>query len=614
MAADVDLRAGLKRHFGFEEFRPHQREIAEAFLAGRDVFALLPTGGGKSLCYQLPAVLAPGLTLVVSPLIALMKDQVDALTTAGVPATFLNSTLDASEARTRMLGLEHGEYRLLYVAPERLLMPGFLDDLARFGVARLAVDEAHCISEWGHDFRPEYRRLAEVRDRFPEVPVLALTATATRRVREDIVAGLALRDVEIHVASFNRPNLSYRVEPKQDRFDQLLRFVRARPEASGIVYCMTRKTADETAAALTREGVPAAAYHAGLEADARSRVQERFLRDRVRVTCATVAFGMGVNKPDVRFVVHYDLPKNVEAYYQETGRAGRDGAPAECVLYYSRGDVARVSRFFEEMPEGPERDTARAQLSRMTEYAETAECRRAYLLGYFGERFEAADCAACDNCLAPREPYDGTTAAHKLLSCVYRIRERDRRDLGLMHAVDVLLGADTAKLRARGHDTLSTFGVGAELSRDAWKAVGAELIRLGHLRMSDDVYPTVSLTPSGMDVLRNRASVTLTRKPEAATYATSGAAGGRRRAAGAVHDDELGVDEPLFARLKALRRKLAEERGVPAYVVFPDAALRDMARRKPRTESEFAEVHGVGEAKLRNFGEAFLAEIASYAG
>jgi ATP-dependent DNA helicase RecQ len=428
----------LKHYFGFTSFRPLQEEIIRDVLGGRDVFAVLPTGGGKSLCFQLPALLRPGLTVVVSPLIALMKDQVDALESAGVAATFLNSSLGVGESRSRLRGLHNGEYRLLYVAPERLLLSGFLEDLKRWNVALFAIDEAHCISEWGHDFRPEYRQLSGLRDQFTSVPMMALTATATERVREDIVCQLRLRSAACYLASFNRPNLTYRVAAKAGAYGQILKFTRARPLDSGIVYCQARKTAEDLARKLSADGIPAAPYHAGLSAADRTRNQEAFLRDEVRVVCATIAFGMGINKPNVRYVIHHDLPKNIEGYYQETGRAGRDGLPSECLLLFSPGDRVKYGRFIDEKPDPKEREIARAQLEQIVHYAEVATCRRAHLLSYFGEIFTGThhtpaaiggqpasshrlptetsanrrpNCGGCDNCLAPRRTFDGTVAA-----------------------------------------------------------------------------------------------------------------------------------------------------------------------------------------------------------
>ncbi|MCU0753415.1 MAG: RecQ family ATP-dependent DNA helicase, partial [Akkermansiaceae bacterium] len=417
----ANLAGLLKSHFGYSSFRPLQREIMETALADRDTLAILPTGAGKSLCYQLPALAREGVTLVVSPLIALMKDQVDQLTASGVAATFLNSTLDPRENRSRLDAIRAGGVKLVYLAPERLMSGDFLTTVRNWNVTALAVDEAHCISEWGHDFRPEYRRLRELREALPGVPAIALTATATPRVREDILSQLALREAAVFLASFNRPNLNYLVEPKQDAASRIVRFIKARGADSGIVYAQSRKRSEELAATLRNSGIPAVCYHAGLEGPERARNQEAFLRDEVRVVCATVAFGMGINKPDVRFVIHADLPKNIEGYYQETGRAGRDGLPADCLLLYSRGDVAKLIRFLDEIPDGETRDHARLQLDQMADFAESDHCRRVNLLGYFGEAWPEENCGGCDNCLAPRESWDATTEAQKFLSCVLRV-------------------------------------------------------------------------------------------------------------------------------------------------------------------------------------------------
>jgi ATP-dependent DNA helicase RecQ len=589
----------LKQYFGFTSFRPLQEEIIRDALAGKDTFALLPTGGGKSLCFQLPAMTRTGLTVVVSPLIALMKDQVDALQASGVPATFLNSSLAAGESRARLRGLHNGEYRLLYAAPERLMLSGVMSDLQRWKVNLLAVDEAHCISEWGHDFRPEYRQLADLRQLFPTVPMMALTATATERVRKDIVTLLKLREPRCYVASFNRPNLTYRVFAKHGPYEQVLEFLRGRPKESGIVYCQSRKSTESVATRLNEDGVPARPYHAGLTTKERSQHQELFLRDEVRVICATIAFGMGINKPNVRFVVHYDLPKNIEGYYQETGRAGRDGLPSECVLLFSPGDVVKQSGFIDEKPDPREQAIARAQLQQMVHYAEAAGCRRRELLGYFGETFPLETCEGCDNCLSPRQTFDGTIAAQKFLSCVYRIRERTRFGVGLNHVVEVLTGADTEKIRRWGHEQLSTYGIGKEHSRPEWGAIGRELVRLGHLRQSAEKFSVLELTPEGLALLKERKPVTLT-KPVSAPERTAHRVG------------EIACDEALFERLRQLRKRLADERDVPAYIVFSDVALRQMARDYPASEREFARISGVGEKKLREFGAVFLAEIAAH--
>jgi ATP-dependent DNA helicase RecQ len=592
----VELRSALKRYFGFASFRPLQEEIIRDSLAGKDVFAVLPTGGGKSLCFQLPALVRPGLTVVVSPLIALMKDQVDALQAAGVSATFLNSSLAAGESRPRLRGLHNGEFRLLYVAPERLMLSGFLEDLERWNVGLFAIDEAHCISEWGHDFRPEYRQLAALRGRFANAPVMALTATATERVRRDVVAQLHLRSPGCYVASFNRPNLTYRVAGKAGAYEQIRVFASARPRDCGIIYCQARKTAEALAAKLNADGVRAAPYHAGMESAERTRNQESFLRDEVRVVCATIAFGMGINKPNVRFVIHYDLPKNIESYYQETGRAGRDGLPSECLLLFSPADRVKYGRFIDEKPDPREREIARAQLEQMVHYAECATCRRAYLLNYFGEMFGVENCGGCDNCLAPRETWDGTLAAQKFLSCVYRIREKSGFGVGIQHVVEVLCGADTEKVRKWQHQTLSTYGIGQEHSRGEWAAIGRELVRLGCLRQNADRFNIVELTPEGRAALKARRKIILTRPVAAPEPAL-------RRAG------EIGCDEALFEKLRQLRKQQADARAVPPYIIFSDVALRQMARFYPQTDADFARISGVGEKKLREFGGVFMAEI-----
>lgn len=588
----------LKRYFGFSSFRPLQEEIVRDALAGKDVFALLPTGGGKSLCFQLPAMTRPGLTVVVSPLIALMKDQVDSLQASGIAATFLNSTLDSSEARSRLRGLHQGEFRLLYVAPERLMLSGFLSDLQRWQPRLLAIDEAHCISEWGHDFRPEYRQLSQLRELFPAAPLMALTATATDRVRKDIVSQLRLRDPKCYVASFNRPNLAYRVVAKKKPFEQLLDFIQQRPKESGIVYCQARKTAEALAQKLTMEGVRAKPYHAGLDAEERNRNQELFLRDEARVICATIAFGMGINKPNVRFIVHYDLPKNIEGYYQETGRAGRDGLPSECLLLFSAGDVIKQLRFIDEKPPR-EREIAREQLDLMVHYAESANCRRRELLHYFSETFEPESCDACDNCLTPRETYDGTIPAQKLLSCVYRVRQQSGFDFGINQIVEVLTGADTDNVRKWGHQRVSTYGIGNEHSRAEWKAIARQLLRLGLLSQARDRFSVLSLTTEGLALLKERKKLTLM-KPVAVPDKKA-----RRKG-------EIDCDEELFDVLRRLRKQLADERGVPPYIVFSDVSLRYMAREYPRDSKDFAKISGVGESKLRQFGDSFLAAIAEY--
>ena len=595
----MDLGLTLKTHFGYGEFRPLQREIIRDALAGSDVFVLMPTGGGKSLCFQLPALVRDGLTIVVSPLISLMKDQVDALQTSGIAATFLNSALDREEAVARLRGLHRGQYRMLYVAPERLMLDTFLERALNWNIAQIAIDEAHCISEWGHDFRPEYRELKKLRKHFPDVPVMALTATATERVRIDIVKQLKLREPSCYVASFNRPNLTYRVVPKSSSYEQLLSFVRGRANESGIVYCASRKGADSLAVRLREDGISAKPYHAGLTTKERSQNQELFLRDDARVVTATIAFGMGINKPNVRFVVHYDLPKNLESYYQETGRAGRDGLPSECVLLFSPSDVAKQLHFIDVKSENEAR-IAQEQLRQMVHYAETRECRRATLLRYFGEQFPQQSCEGCDNCLQPRETFDGTIPAQKFLSCVHRIHRKSGFGFGVNHVVEVLTGADTQAIRQRRHDELSTYGIGRELKRDAWQAIGRELLRLGLIECAAGKFATLTLTQAGLDTLRQRTPVTLTKQVDIADKT-------KKARAGAIE-----CDEPLFNRLRVLRRKLADERDVAAYVIFSDVSLREMARSYPATASEFRRIPGVGEQKFKDFAEPFLGEIKDY--
>src|SRR2546429_1072741 len=493
----IPLLPLLKQSFGFDSFRPLEEEIIRDALAGRDVLALLPTGGGKSLCFQLPALAREGLSVVVSPLISLMKDQVDALQASGIEATFLNSTLTANEAGRRMLGLRHGEYKLLYVAPERLMLSGFLANLKNWSVNQIAINEAHCISEWGHDFRPEYRQLAQLRDLFPATPLMALTATATKRVQTDIVKQLQLHRPSCYVASFNRPNLNYRVQAKDGAYKQLLRFVQSHADDSGIVYCQSRNSAENLAMRLQEDAIEAKPYHAGLDAAIRTKNQEMFLRDDAQVICATIAFGMGINKPNVRFVVHYDLPKNIEGFYQETGRAGRDGLASECLLLFSAGDAVKYSKFIDEISNEHERKIARQQLRRMVELAESAECRRAALLRYFGEVFRELNCGACDNCMTPRETYDGTIEAQKFLSCVYRLREKSGFDFGINQIAEVLTGAETEKVRKWDHQDVSTHGIGKEHSQNEWRLIGREVIRLGYVNQLAEKINVLQMTEEG---------------------------------------------------------------------------------------------------------------------
>jgi ATP-dependent DNA helicase RecQ len=596
------LDEALQSQFGFSSFRPLQREIAEASLAGRDVLALLPTGGGKSLCYQLPALLENGLTLVISPLIALMKDQVDALLANGIAATFLNSSLDAAENAARIAALDRGAYRLLYVAPERVVLPGFLASLDRWNLRRIAIDEAHCVSEWGHDFRPEYRQIATLRERHPAVPLLALTATATDRVRLDIARYLKLKDPQIFVAGFNRPNLRYAVYEKRDAAAQILAWVKQRASESGIIYAQSRATVEELARKIAAAGITALPYHAGLTPRERSRHQELFIRDEVRVMCATIAFGMGIDKPNVRYVVHYDVPKNLEGYYQETGRAGRDGLPSECALFFNGGDAAKQRHFIRQIADPDEREKSERLLAKMLDYAASTDCRRRLLLAYFGEAVANENCGNCDNCLQPVERIDGTLLASKMLSCIYRVRAHGGFSTGAHHLIDVLRGNHTDKVAAWGHDRLSTFGIGADASKDEWTALLAELLRTGCVEQETE-HRTLILTEEGVRALKERRAFTYA-KPRFVTRSK----GNKKRAAAL-----LGGDDALFEALRALRKRLADEQGVPPYVVFSDAALREMSAIRPVTLAGFRRITGVGDVKLERYGEAFVGTIRAAA-
>ncbi len=593
------LQKALKVTFGYDGFRPLQREIMEANLAGRDTFALLPTGGGKSLCFQLPALLREGLTLVVSPLIALMKDQVNQLEAAGVEATFLNSSLGVKETKARLAGLHQGRYRLLYAAPERLMLDHWKDNLRAWNLSAIAIDEAHCISEWGHDFRPEYRQIAKLREWLPDIPLMALTATATERVRKDIVKHLRLREPEVFVASFNRPNLSYRVIPKDQPTKQILDFIKSRPMDSGIVYCATRASADRLAESLSERGFPTVPYHAGLTNNERAQNQELFIRDETRIVCATIAFGMGINKPNVRWVIHHDLPKNIEGYYQETGRAGRDGLPGDCLLLFSAGDAAKQTHFIDEMTDAHEQQIAREQLRLMLGYADCPTCRRRELLHYFAEAYTETSCASCDNCLQPRQNYDATTHAQKLLSCVYRVRQGGRFGVGMNHLIEILTGSANEKIQRWGHDQLSTYGIGKDLTRPQWSAIGRDLMRLGFLAQDAGQFPTIAITDLGLEALKSRRIIMLSKPVEL-------------KKINVPRTGEIECDETLFDRLRKLRKRLADERSVPAYVIFGDNTLRQMAREYPTHIDALRLIGGMGEKKLAEFGTTFTNEVAAY--
>ena len=624
--------------FGFREYRPHQEEIVDHLVAGGDAFVLMPTGGGKSLCYQLPALVRPGTGVVVSPLISLMKDQVDALRAAGVSAAAYNSSLGPDEARRVLAQLHDGRLDLLYVAPETLMRPEFLGRLRGLGggarggkadasadrasgpsagepgLALIAIDEAHCVSQWGHDFRPEYVQLGELRELFPTVPFLACTATADPQTRDDVRLRLGLADAPVFVTGFDRPNIRYTVVEKRDPQHQLQAFLRQHDGESGIVYCLSRKRTEEVAGKLAAAGVPAAAYHAGLPAGRRRAVQDDFARDEVQVVVATVAFGMGIDKSDVRFVVHFDLPKSVEGYYQETGRAGRDGLPAEALLLFGLGDAAVVRSLIEgggvnggsEYERDP--DQVRVELHKlnsMVGYADGLTCRRRTLLGYFGEESDH-DCGNCDICLDPPETYDATEHAQMALSCVYRLGQ----GFGMGHVIDVLRGVESEKVFSRGHDQLSTFGIGQELGHGAWQSLIRQLIHRGYLTQDIARYSVLKLTLAARQLLRGDERLVLA-KPRT-RVPTGKERRATERAARAAGLADLEVDDGLFRHLRGLRKQLADEQGVPAYVVFSDATLAEMAARKPGTYVDLLEVGGVGQTKLQRYGDAFLDAIGEF--
>ncbi len=590
----------LKAYFGFDRFLPLQEEIIAKVLAKRDTVVLMPTGGGKSLCYQLPALRLDGITLVVSPLIALMKDQVDGLLANEVPAGMLNSTMSAQDANRTQDLARQGKIKILYVAPERLALSGFQRFLQSLQVGLIAIDEAHCISEWGHEFRPDYRNLKSLRRDFPGVPVIALTATATKPVREDIVTQLGLKKPEIFISSFNRPNLTYTIEPKTDPLGSLLHLLEKHQGESAIVYRFSRKATEETAMELTDRGFSALPYHAGLERDLRRETQEKFIHDQVQIVVATVAFGMGIDKPDVRLVVHYDLPKTIEGYYQETGRAGRDGLPSDCVLFYSYGDRSKQEYFIGQIEDDDEREKARVKLDQLLGLCDLQTCRRAYLMEYLGEPWPKTDCGGCDICLLPREEFDATVIAQKILSAAIRTGER----FGVNYLVDMLRGSANKAVRSRGHHELSVFGIARDVETDELKELVRSLVSKGLLAQQGSGYPTLGVSPQGRSFLNNREQLTLTR-PKHAPAA-------RQSALDQNGERETAYDTRLFDELAALRLQLATEREVPAYVIFGNKALQQMAFHTPQTEAEFAKISGVGDAKLREFSEPFLKVITEY--
>ncbi len=623
----------LQKYFGYTLFRPLQEDIINDVLNGKDTFVLMPTGGGKSLCFQLPALLMNGMTVVVSPLISLMKDQVDSLQANGIDAAYLNSTLSYSEIRDIKASITANRIKILYVAPERLMMTDTLGLLKDANVSLFAIDEAHCISEWGHDFRPEYRKLKTLRSKFPSVPMIALTATATPKVRNDIVSELKFKGHNTYVASFDRKNLFYRVKPKKDTYGHLLQYLWENKGKSGIIYCQSRKTVDSLSKKLKKAGFSSLPYHAGLTDKVRTKNQEMFIKDDVQIIVATVAFGMGIDKPNVRFVVHYDLPKNLESYYQETGRGGRDGLECDCILFFGHGDRYKIEYFINKMGKKQERDIALVQLRDMIGYCETNSCRRKVMLKYFGEELEDDNCGGCDVCLEPKEMFDGTEAAKKLLLCVEDLGQR----FGMNYVIDVLVGAKTKKIIGNRHTMLKSYSTGREYSKSQWQSIAREMVRLEALGVEGARYPLLKLNPKGMAILGDIESIQITKpademkvqvkesrvgarsgyesksKSKSKLVSKSGSKSKPKSTSKSTAIKTLnGTDSELFERLGVLRKTLANRANLPPYIIFADTSLRQMAAKRPKTSQEFLKITGVAEHKLEKYGGTFLAEIADF--
>ncbi len=591
-----DADAILRQVFGYQQFRAGQSDIIDTVTGGRDCLVVMPTGGGKSLCYQIPALMLPGLTVVVSPLISLMKDQVDQLRLLGVEAGYLNSAQTAQEQQKVLEGCHNNRIKLLYVAPERLLMSSFIRQLQQWQPSLLAVDEAHCISQWGHDFRPEYCAIGELRHHLPGVPVIALTATADNTTRSDICSRLRLSDPLIHISSFDRPNIRYTLVEKYKAFDQLWMFVRGQKGQCGIIYCNSRNKVEDVAARLQKRGLSVAAYHAGLDNSQREWVQDAFLKDNLQVVVATVAFGMGINKSNVRFVAHFDIPRNIESYYQETGRAGRDGVSAEAVLFYDPADMAWLRRCLDEKPAGPQKDIEQHKLNAMGAFAQAQTCRRLVLLNYFGENRQTP-CGNCDICLDPPKQYDGLVEAQQALSCIYRAGQR----FGLGYIVDVLRGSNNQRIREYGHDKLAVYGIGKDKSQEHWVSVLRQLIHLGLITQNIANYSALQLTESARPVLRGEVPLQLAvpRIQNIKPRQTARSYGGN-------------YDKKLFAKLRKLRKSIADEENIPPFVVFNDATLIEMAEQCPVRANDLLLINGVGERKLERFGDAFMALIREH--
>lgn len=589
----------LSEVFGFENFRPLQQTIIEGLLAGCDQFVLMPTGGGKSLCYQIPALLCDGIAIVVSPLISLMQDQVQALHANGVKAAYFNSSLTALEARQVLAQLHAAELNLLYVAPERLLMPSFLQRLNEVKIGLFAIDEAHCVSQWGHDFRPEYVQLGQLRDLFPSIPMIAMTATADKQTRDDVIIRLKLRTPKWHVASFDRPNIRYSIIEKHQPLQQIRHFLKERAEQSGIIYCTTRRGVDELATHLQQSGYKALPYHAGMSTADRAHTQTAFQRDDIQIIVATIAFGMGIDKPNVRFIVHHDMSKNIESYYQETGRAGRDGLPAEALLLFSFSDVVKVRHLIEQNQNPQQQRIELHKLNAMIAFADEKICRRQVLLNYFGENL-AKPCGNCDVCLNPPQTYDATCDAQKALSCVYRLGQR----FGINYVVEVLRGANNERIKQWRHDQLSTYGIGKHLSSMQWLSLLRQLIQQGYLEQDIANYSVLKLTQKARSLLRGE--VTLHVAQVAAKPPTTG----NKKSKAKLSDENY--DEQLFNKLARLRKQLADTLKVPPFIIFSDASLVEMAQHKPMNTQTFLAINGVGKYKLQAYGTDFIQAIQDY--
>ena len=585
----------LNSVFGYKQFRAGQEQVIDAVLAGQDCLVLMPTGGGKSLCYQVPALLLPGITIVVSPLISLMQDQVAQLKAQGVAAAYINQSQSREEQQQIYQGLHQGHIKILYVAPERLLTDDFLMRLQHLQISLFAIDEAHCVSHWGHDFRPHYYRLGQLKQHFSHIPVMALTATADIATRNDIVMQLGLVNAHIYTGSFDRPNIRYTIEEKFKPLSQLMRFLKEQKGQSGIIYCSSRKRVDDIAEKLVDAGYNAASYHAGLENEQRTFVQNAFARDDIHIVVATVAFGMGINKPNVRFVIHYDIPKNIESYYQETGRAGRDGLSAEAIMYFDPADVPRVKRFFDDISDEQRRKVEEQRFNAMASFAEAQTCRRQILLNYFSE-YQGKPCGNCDICLNPPKQFNGTELAQKALSCVYRVEQK----FGLGYVIDVLRGANTIRIRENQHDQLSTFGLGKDKSVEYWLSILRQLIHHGLLHQDITQSSSLRLTEAARPVLKGEFQLQLAEPRLEVKH---------------VYKDKLArfnYDKQLFAKLRGLRKELADAEDVPPYVVFSDATLAEMAQLMPTNDAEFLKVSGVGFTKLNKYGAYFMNAIRNH--